>query len=120
MIKSILQDIKDFRKESYVIKRVSKFINKNFANQTKERYVPGVRTKIWKSENHSVILFRLIRGDLIEVRDEIEDRKIAAWVDQSNAYGGFLGINDVHIDDDLDRFKIDSILSDIKNSLDTE
>lgn len=64
-----------------------------------------------RSESHwmldrdlTIVRFRDVRGDLIQViRGEVEDgRPLLAFVDQSHAYQGLLGLSDLYMASDCD------------------
>lgn len=78
--------------------------------------IPGLETITWKlSSKHVLILCRMLRGDLIEVY-EGETVKVC-WVDQSHAYGGLLGINDVFFGFDMSNDELKLVLQLLKDKL---
>jgi hypothetical protein len=76
--------------------------------------IPRLETMTWRlSSEHVLMLSRMTHGDLVEIY-EGEVVKVS-WVDQSHAYGGLLGINDVFFGFDMSNDDLNLILQLLKD-----
>lgn len=99
---------------------VQDFIDRNWETPIYlEKYI-GMSIRVWKVNKYYVIHTRQVRGDLIEVltfdsecsnisqminkyfAKQINYKMHMAYVNQSYQYGGFIGFNDVVVDDEFD------------------
>lgn len=75
---------------------INAFIRKNWCTPTEKIECIGMTIKEWKLEHDiSIVHTRQVRGDLIEVF--LGKKIIVAFVDQSHAYGGMIGIGEVTV-----------------------
>lgn len=80
------------------VNQIQKYIEKYWNSPDSFKNIPGLETRVWNLHQSGILGIvhsRQVRGDLIEVF--YDSRLIISYVDQTHAYGGLLGINDVLI-----------------------